>query len=488
MRCTRSLLVLGAVGLAACAEPPMQPMGGADAYSSRSSVAAGRTYVLIANGNSLPADLESTMAALGGTVASRMDGIGVATVTSDDPGFAARASGAAGVRAVVADVMIQFDEPRVEGSVEAGEAATEAAHAVGGHETFRALQWAPDAISAPAAWALGYQGAGARVAILDGGIHDKHIDIAPNLDVSRSVSMVPGQPFNFDQALNEEDECVLPNSFWHGTHVAGIVAAPANNIGTVGIAPKATIIGVKVLHCGSGFFSWIINGIYYAATPISEGGAGAHIINLSLGAGIDGRGPGIAHLLAALSRSTSYARQRGTTVIAALGNDAFDLDHTNNLVFVPAQSVGVVSVAATGPSGWQLGFPDFDRPASYTNFGQSATTLAGPGGDFAWPGNEVCVVPRFPTGSVVQFCWVMDMVMAPSRGGPTSISSYSWAAGTSMASPAVAGVAALIVGKYGPLSPAQVEARLRQSADDINQPGNDDFSGRGRVNALRAVQ
>jgi subtilisin family serine protease len=176
------------------------------------------------------------------------------------------------------------------------------------------------------------------------------------------------------------------------------------------------------------------------------------------------------------------------TVIAALGNAATDLDHTANIDFLPAMSPHVIAVSATGPLDFAHGATNFDRPASYTNFGQSAVEFAGPGGDFALPGNDICTYQRNPTGSSLQFCWVLDMVMAPCRGGTTSISSYCWAAGTSMASPAVAGVAALIVGKYGHVGPAEVERRLRQSADDLGKPGNDDFYGRGRVNAFRAVQ
>ena len=90
-----------------------------------------------------------------------------------------------------------------------------------------------------------------------------------------------------------------------------------------------------------------------------------------------------------------------------------------------------------------------DRVASYTNYGHKAVGLAGPGGDFVLPGNEVCSRPRLPTGTVLQFCWALDMVMSTTRGAGASISSYGWAAGTSMAAPAAAGVAALIIGKYG---------------------------------------
>ena len=475
---TISLAILTAVVVAGCAsDRPVAPRSG-PSFSVTGGGA--KTYVLLGAGNVLPPGLAATVQAAGGSLTASLNGIGVAVATSSNPSFMARVSRVKGVQAVAEDVVIDFGQPRVEGMIEAdGPAGPILGEAgVGAGEAFRAVQWAPDAVHAPEAWDAGFQGQGARVAILDGGIHSTHIDIAPNLDVAHSTSFVPGKPYNTDVG-----------TFWHGTHVAGIVAAPANNIGTVGIAPAATLIGVKVLDNGSGAFSWIIQGIYHAARPIAEGGAGANIINMSLGAGIDGRGAGIAHLLNALSRATSYANHRGATVIAAAGNDGVDIDHTGNLVFVPAQSVGVLSISATGPMGWALGATNVDRPASYTNFGQSAISFAAPGGDYMLPGSQVCSKPRFPLSSglvVVQYCWVFDMVMAPARG--SSDSAYAWAAGTSMASPMVAGVAALIVGKYGPLPPAQVAARLLQSADDLGRPGNDDFYGQGRVNALRAVQ
>jgi subtilisin family serine protease len=85
-------------------------------------------------------------------------------------------------------------------------------------------------------------------------------------------------------------------------------------------------------------------------------------------------------------------------------------------------------------------------------------------------------------------CFVFDFVLSPGTLGPDN-TGYAFAAGTSMAAPAVAGVAALIVEKHGgSMKPAQVEAALRQSADDLGKPGNDAFYGHGSVNALRAVQ
>jgi lantibiotic leader peptide-processing serine protease len=112
-------------------------------------------------------------------------------------------------------------------------------------------------------------------------------------------------------------------------------------------------------------------------------------------------------------------------------------------------STHVIGIAATGPMGMALSFPNepaapngYDRPASYTNYGQSAVDFAAPGGDFALPGNAPCTLPLIPAGTITAPCWVFDMVISTVRGAGPSISSYAWAAGTSMAAPAAAGVAA----------------------------------------------
>ena len=499
----RAAAVAGAIIAAACVEyAPVTPTANNATQSNTAGTPSlqlstvnpeAKSYVINFSGNTLPADLAAQVAAAGGSLTSSIGQIGVAVASSTAPDFAAQAGKIKGIASVDEDITVQWVTP--EQVVDAGEVVdggVEPATAFGAAETFRPEQWAPDAVSAPAAWNAGQMGAGARVAVLDGGIRNTHIDIAPNLDVAHSVSFVPGQPYNFDQATNAAGQCVLNDTFWHGTHVAGIIAAPGgpgnSNLGTVGIAPNATIIGVKVLHCGSGSFAAVIAGIVYAATPIAQGGAGADIINMSLGAQFARQGSGAAHLAVALGKATSYAYQQGTAVIAALGNAATDLDHTANTVFLPAMSPHVIAVSATGPLGFASGATNYDRPASYTNFGQSAVSFAGPGGDFALPGNALCTLPRNPAGTVTTACWVFDMVMAPCRGGGTSNTSYCWAAGTSMATPAVSGVAALIVGKYGHIGPSAIERRLRQSADDLGKPGNDDFYGGGRVNALRAVQ
>ena len=474
-----AVVALCALGAAACVSERASNSQTALVAPGLANVSAGEQQYLIDAITTLPADLEAKVAGIGGRLTGTMPEIGVASAVSADPDFAANAARIQGIGAVEADPVRQLVEPdpTVE-AIEIDASETPSAEAVfGSTETFRLMQWAPDAVHAPEAWDLGARGAGARIAIIDGGLHSTHIDIAPHLDVARSRSFVAGQNFNQDVG-----------TFWHGTHVAGISAAPGGNLGTVGIAPEATIIGVKVLHNGSGSFTNVINGILYAATPIAEGGGGADIINMSLGAFFPKSAGGASALKNAIAKAVAYAYQRGVLVVSSAGNESTDYDHTDNLTHVPSDAPHSLSIAATGPLDFSHGATNFDRPASYTNFGQSTIDFAAGGGDFALPGNALCAMPRLPTGTTTQPCWVFDMVMAPVRGPAASNSTYSWTAGTSMSAPVVSGVAALIIGKFGKMSPTALEARLRASADDLGKPGNDDFYGAGRVNALRAIQ
>jgi len=247
-----------------------------------------------------------------------------------------------------------------------------------------------------------------------------------------------------------------------------------------------------VLHEGSGSFGAVISGILYAATPINEGGAGADIINLSIGAAVQrgGGNTGAGILVAALNKAVNYAGQQAL-VVSAAGNNAIDLDHSGSLIMVPAMSGSGIAVSATGPLGYAVGYPDgatnFRRPASYTNYGSSLVSLAAPGGDDVLPGQDVCAVPRVPSGSVVQYCWVFDMVMSTVRGSGASVSSYSWADGTSMAAPAVSAVAALVKQRFPKFSVARLKTWLASTADDEGRVGHDPYYGHGFVNARRAV-
>ena len=348
----------------------------------------------------------------------------------------------------------------------------------GDNDRFLDIQWGQAAVDSVGAWNAGHRGDGVKIAVLDTGFNLTHPDLAPN--IVGSANMTAEGPANGQWAGS-------PTGFSHGTHVAGIAAAPDNATGTIGTAPEADLLLVKVLSDnGSGRFEDFIQGIVYAADQDAD------VINMSLVASFEKNGiPGnytareAAELKNAVGKATTYAYQQGTTVIASAGNNAIDFDHTNNLIHLPSDAPHVSSIAATAPVGWAKGWGpvlgrSFDHPASYTNFGQSVIDFAAPGGDFDYPGNETCTVAPFRS-----FCVFFDGVVAPGGGG-TDL--YFWSIGTSMAAPHVSGVAAIIIGANGgDMDPAQVEAALRASADDIGKPGNDDFSGAGRVNAANAV-
>lgn len=476
-RLAAALLVAG-TALAGCADHTTAPPELRVGTASFSQTAGGTQYVVLAR-TTLPAGFAQDVAAAGGEVVSVLPEIGMAVVTSSAPGFAAALSRNRAIEQVTPDVTVDWQRPLVEVALDetALEFAPGEESAVVDAEQFGFLQWGPDAVDAPLAWAAGITGAGARVAVLDGGLNHLHPDIAANVDVAASRSFVPGFAFNQDVSS-------------HANHVAGIIAAAQNGIGSIGIAPNATIIGVKVLHQGSGSFSWLPAAIVYAATPVAEGGAGAHLINMSLGALIPAHRGNIGNDLKAairelnqsLERAIQYAYTRGVTVIASAGNEGLNLDVETDVMHVPSMNGRAISIAATGPLGWALGATDFERQASYTNSGRKGVSLAAPGGDFALPGEDLCIVWG-PVFGIQNACWVFDMYLSHSRTG------YSWSAGTSMAAPVAAGIAALIIeAEGGNASAALVEARLKQGAEDLGKRGNDEVYGHGWLNAYRSIR
>jgi subtilisin family serine protease len=417
----------------------------------------------------------AAVTAAGGVVAFSHPDSGIAMVNSDAPDFLASAEASKKFISVTPDQDVQW-QPETQ-TVELEETVV-----TPGNETFINLQWNIKAVEAPGAWDAGFDGSGVRVAVIDGGIYSAHQDLDDNLDAAASRSFVPGFAFNQDVG-----------TFWHGTHVAGIIAAEDNTIGTLGIAPRATIIGVKALHGGSGSFGAVISAILYAATPLSEGGAGADIINMSLGATFPrgGGNTGAGQLVAALNKAVNFAA-RNTLVVSAAANNALDLDHSDSFITVPAQSGSGIAVAATGPVGYAVGFPNgganFRRPASYTNFGNSVIWVAAPGGDGVFtPTSQLCSVPAVPAGSITAPCFVFDLVISTVRGATASTTTYGFASGTSMATPAASAVAALIKQRFPNISVGALKNRLAQSADDEGANGHDPFYGRGFVNARRAV-
>lgn len=451
--------------------------------TTASGTPAPKSYLLLAQGNKLPGGLAAKVEAAGGSLSGSIPEIGVAFAVSSNPDFRAKASTIAGLESASHDVSTQWiaKEPRIAGpSIQAANPPTS-----GDNDFFFDLQWGHDAVNAPEAWEAGARGDGARVAVIDTGFDTDHPDLVPNINVALSRNFVPGETLTY----------ALPDPFSHGTHTAGTVAAADNAFGTIGVAPDADLVLVKGLpDAGCGSDAPILQGVVYAA-----GEADADVISMSLGAPLEKSGylePGcsegpeddvwvtaqeVTETRKAWARAVDYAMGQGATVIASAGNDSADKDHTNNLIDLPADTPGVIAVSATGPFGWAVDpTTNLDEPAIYTNFGQSAIDLAAPGGNLDI-GLFNSGVPCTVAGVTVP-CYAFDFVFSTGNSG------WYWSAGTSMAAPHVAGVAALIIGENGgSMSPAHVAAALRSSADDLGKPGNDDFYGAGRVNAESAV-
>ena len=427
-------------------------------------------------------NLDVAVAAAGGSITRRLDAIG-AVVVEAPPSFKAAIKGRKGVSGVLPNLSIRWLPRDLVQNEAVAEALDPPLNPPGSIDSRFNLQWGHTAVGAVAAWNAGHTGSGARVAVLDTGFSPNHPDIATQFDPSCSADMT-GEGLAYGPNVDDPS-----GIFSHGMHVAGTIAAARNGIGVIGVAPSAKLCLVKVLsNAGSGSFGDVAAGIIYAADK------GVDIINMSLGGALFKSGEAgfytaseAAEFKNFMASAVRYAHQRGVTVITAAGNSGIDGDKDRNLIHLPSDTPHAISISATAPKAWAVNpAATLDHPASYTNFGRSVINLAAPGGD-AWlevfnqyPGN--CTV-----AGVTRSCYVFDLVFSTGAVVGTR-AFYYWSAGTSMAAPHASGVAALIVGKYGKLHPAQLRSLLERGADDLGQPGNDPYFGAGRVNAVQSVQ
>jgi subtilisin family serine protease len=398
--------------------------------------------------SALPANFAAKAAQNGDAIRHKFDAAGFAVVSTSKPNSYASAG-----CWVVADSVGEWVAPP---QTFAAPAVVNPPFVVD-DDFFFFLQWGHDAVNAQEAWAAGHRGAGVRVAVLDTGFDLTHPDLAGNINHGLSASFT-SEPLQFVGTPEN-------GFFSHGTHTAGTVAALDNGFGVIGVAPSAELVLVKVLgDAGSGSNGDVLAGMIHATN------VDADIISMSLGMTFPKWGlHGENRIISIFNRVAMYARQRGSTIIAAVGNDNLNLD--GEWTVLPGGAAGVVGIAATAPSDWARNpTGSLDLRASYSNYGSSAVDLAGPGGDFDLPGEDPCVV-----GFIAAPCWVFDMTLSTNAGG------WTFAAGTSMATPHVAGVAALILGEGSITTPAQLEAALRARSTDLGQPGNDPFYGAGRA-------
>lgn len=321
------------------------------------------------------------------------------------------------------------------------------------NDPLRPQQWGLDQVHAEAAWTTS-TGAGVTVAVVDTGVDLSHPDLKANLVPGATFTGCGSTPppcgngdYRGPDGVNNGDE--------HGTHVAGIIAAVANNgIGVAGVAPDAKIMPVKVLENGSGSFEEIAAGIRWAVDH------GAQVINLSLGAQPGAQALTITGLDTTATDAIAYADSKGVAVIAAAGNTSTPICNT------PAWENGAICVGAT------------DRNESKPWYSEL-------------PNKPDLKAVSAPGGAGLVFCEDDIVSTVPQGTGSAACgqSDYDYYAGTSMATPHVSGVAALLFAQGRTLD--NVESALidtaRQPLTSITGVYSPVF-GWGIVDAAAAVQ
>lgn len=324
------------------------------------------------------------------------------------------------------------------------------------------------------------RGEGTRVAIIDTGVAAGHPDLqhAVNVELSRNFT-------------DDSFGAAGPYGGYHGTHVAGIVAAnDRNETGVAGSAPGTELVDCRVFSTTApqetlaAFFGDVLAAIVYSAE------IGADAANLSLGAYLPRQGLG-SFYGKLLNRTTTYANRRGTVLVHAAGNASTDLQHDKNYVDSSESAQGV-GVSATGPVGFEWGDSGleepFHSPAFYTNYGTNAIDLAAPGGDVDEELLELPAEER-PDG------WYRDLVLnciaVPSfseSGEYLGVTyGYDWLAGTSMAAPQVTAAAALVKSVNPEYTANQVVSALKRAAD-VPDGYEKSYYGSGYLDPLSAVK
>src|SRR5690606_9440073 len=361
-------------------------------------------------------------------------------------------------------------------------------------EPLEADQWDLRAIGADKAARINPGSSKVTVAVIDTGVDDTHPDLAPNFSKSQSANCVGGKADTSEGAwrpYTDED--------YHGTHVAGEIAAARNGIGVAGVAPGVKVSGIKVSDPDNGLFypENVVCAFMFAADHGVEITNNSYYVDPWLYNCKDD--PDQRAILDAVNRAQLYAQLKGTLHVASAGNSNHDLasdaivdesspnDTTpvertidpSECLDLPTQLPGVVTVSATGAD---------NLKSYYSTYGHRVVDVAAPGGDGRYqtpdtPSKNGRILSTMPNGQ------------------------YAFLQGTSMASPHAAGVAALLKSKHPWAPPAVIQALMKAQADNPGGPASyaqdgdggpdaaceggklvNGFYGHGIVNALRAVK
>jgi subtilisin family serine protease len=482
------------------------PADGSTAGSAAPSRAArpsgaATTYVVLADAGH-EADAERAVVREGGTVVGRNPSIGALTVDAPADGFLAAVADDAGVAGAARSRPVgtapgtapnrDLVEQAERGHGGRAPARSRGRHRPGGPggvpagtDTFEALQWDMQMIHADVARTVNAGSPQVLVGIIDTGIDASQPDLAPNFDAGRSRNFTTDIP-EIDGPC-EVPSCVDPantDQGGHGTHVAGTVAAAANGVGIVGVAPRVKLVNVRAgQDSGYFFLAPTLDALTYAAD------AGIDVVNMSFY--VDpwlyncrsnpADSPEAQYeqrsIVAAMNRALEHAHRRGVTLVSAMGNENTDLgkpgvDETSpdypvdtayprtidndDCLSMPSEGSHVLNVTSLGPS---------TRKADYSNYGLEQGFVSAPGGWFrdgfgtpSFRTNGNLILSTYPLATLQDEGLVdEDGTIVPEAEGlvlkdclPSGACGwYTYLQGTSMAAPHVTGVAALVVSRYG---------------------------------------
>jgi lantibiotic leader peptide-processing serine protease len=461
-----------------------------------------QTYLVVYKSQAVPSDAVATIRNAGGTLVASYGTIGVAVARSASASFrtAMRADSRVADAANTSKAVVKVDSPSDTSSADAPNIpATDS-------DNLSGLQWDMIQIHTPEAHAITGGNTGVVVGDIDTGLDFTHPDIAPNYDAANSADCSSGAPAPLAVGNDQNG---------HGTHTAGTIAAASNGIGIVGVAPNVKIAGIKSSNDDGFFFPEMV-----VCSFMWAGSHGIDVTNNSYFADPwlfnCKNDPEQRAIFSAEQRAIKYAQSKGTIVVAAMGNQSDDLAHptqdstspdfppgnevvrdiTNACAVVPVEVAGVIGVTANG---------NLQLKSFYSSYGSGVAQVVAPGGDSilqvtaaAVNGRVLSSWPSYRMGSCLR------KVVDPS--GAT----YCYAQGTSMASPHVAGLAALVRSQHPNWSRGAVTARITSTADPLACPDTsiyapfpavdngapqvctggtayNSFNGHGQVNALTAV-
>ncbi len=472
--------------------------------SQFSDTGISQKYIVLYNALAVPSDAASSITLAGGTLLYSYSAIGVVIASSSNSFFQSNLLSDSRINGV--DATTNFATKLSDDVAASGNTADSPVVNVPapGSDNLSGLQWDMNQIHAPEAHAITGGSPSVIVGDIDTGLDYTHPDLAPNVDFTDSVSCVGGVPNSSPAAWNDDNG--------HGTHTAGTIAAAKNGIGIVGVAPNVRIAAIKAGNADGFIFpEAVVCSFMWAATHHISVTNNSYFADPWL---FNCRNDAIQRAIwNAERRAISYAISQGVVVVAAEDNQADDLAHptqdatspdnttpvlrqiANDCAVVPVEVPGVIGVTANG---------NLQIKSYYSSYGVGSVQVVAPGGDSVLQRTAAA-----PNGRVLS-TWPAALAGFCGRKVFDGSAVYCYLQGTSMASPHVAGVAALIESQ-GVTQPGAVTALIDNSADPIACPsdlsiyaffpavdngapqvcqgniGYNSFNGHGQVNALSAV-